>query len=195
MKNKELADIFDRWADILEFMGDNPYHVRAYRNAARLIRDLSEDIEILAKEGRLTSLPGIGQRLQAKILEFLRTGKISEFEKLKHQVPDTIFTLLDIPGVEVYGGELKEEDNIYYIVVVLDGESYEELEAMESQIKRLEGVLQLSIVEAHFLDEFEKIEKGEVVPPNPFHGIKKAEKMAEKMWFGEGEDGEEGDEN
>jgi DNA polymerase (family 10) len=99
MKNKELADIFDRWADILEFMGDNPYHVRAYRNAARLIRDLSEDIEILAKEGRLTSLPGIGQRLQAKILEFLRTGKISEFEKLKHQVPDTIFTLLDIPGV------------------------------------------------------------------------------------------------
>jgi DNA polymerase (family 10) len=99
MKNKELADIFDKWADILEFMGDNPYHVRAYRNAARLIRDLSEDIELLAKEGKLSKLPGIGQRLQAKILEFLRTGKIEEFEKLKQQVPDTIFTLLDIPGV------------------------------------------------------------------------------------------------
>ncbi len=99
MKNKELADIFDKWADILEFMGDNPYHIRAYRNAARLIRDLSEDIEVLAKEGKLSQLPGIGQRLQAKILEFLRTGKIEEFERLKQQVPDTIFTLLDIPGV------------------------------------------------------------------------------------------------
>ena len=99
MKNKELADIFDKWADILEFMGDNPYHVRAYRNAARLIRDLSEDIELLAREGKLSKLPGIGQRLQAKILEFLRTGKIEEFERLKQQVPDTIFTLLDIPGV------------------------------------------------------------------------------------------------
>ena len=99
MKNKELADIFDRWANILEFMGDNPYHIRAYRNAARLIRDLSEDIEVLAREGKLTKLPGIGQRLQAKILEFLRTGKIEEFEKLKASVPDTIFTLLDIPGV------------------------------------------------------------------------------------------------
>ena len=99
MKNKELADIFDKWADILEFMGDNPYHIRAYRNAARLIRDLSEDIEVLAKEGKLSKLPGIGQRLQAKILEFLRTGKIEEFERLKQQVPDTIFTLLDIPGV------------------------------------------------------------------------------------------------
>ena len=99
MKNKELADIFDRWANILEFMGDNPYHIRAYRNAARLIRDLSEDIEVLAREGKLIKLPGIGQRLQAKILEFLRTGKIEEFEKLKASVPDTIFTLLDIPGV------------------------------------------------------------------------------------------------
>ena len=99
MKNKELAKIFEKWADILEFMGDNPYHIRAYRNAARLINDLSEDIEVLAKEGKLSKLPGIGQRLQAKILEFLRTGKIEEFEKLKDKVPDTIFTLLDIPGV------------------------------------------------------------------------------------------------
>ena len=99
MKNKELADIFDKWADILEFKGDNPYHYRAYRNAARLIRDLSEDIEVLAKEGKLSELPGIGKRLQAKIEEFLKTGKIAEFEKLRAQVPDTIFALLDIPGV------------------------------------------------------------------------------------------------
>ncbi len=99
MKNRELASIFDRWADILEFKGDNPYHVRAYRNAARLIGELSEDIELLAKQGKLTSLPGIGQRLGAKIIEFLKTGKIEEFERLKSQVPDTIFELLDIPGV------------------------------------------------------------------------------------------------
>ncbi|WP_163327649.1 DNA polymerase/3'-5' exonuclease PolX [Desulfurobacterium thermolithotrophum] len=99
MKNKELANLFDKWADILEFKEDNPYHIRAYRNAARLIRDLSEDIEILAREGKLLELPGIGQKLQAKIIEFLKTGKIEEFEKLKQQVPDTIFSLLDIPGV------------------------------------------------------------------------------------------------
>ena len=99
MKNRELAKIFEKWADILEFKGDNPYHIRAYRNAARIINDLTEDIEVLAKEGKLTSIPGIGQRLQAKILEFLKTGKIEEFEKIKREVPDTIFTLLDIPGV------------------------------------------------------------------------------------------------
>ena len=99
MKNRELSKIFEKWADILEFKGDNPYHMRAYRNAARIINDLTEDIDVFAKEGKLTAIPGIGQRLQAKILEFLKTGKIEEFDKIKREVPDTIFTILDIPSV------------------------------------------------------------------------------------------------
>ena len=98
--------------------------------------------------------------------------------------------LLGVPGVEVYGGEYKKEDNIYYIIVVLDAERYEELERIESQIKKIDGVLQISVVEAHFLEEFEKIEKGEIVPKNPFHGLRKAEKIAEEMWTGE-DNGEE----
>jgi len=103
--------------------------------------------------------------------------------------------LMEIPGVEVYGGELKEKDNIYYVIVVLDKESYEELEELESQIKSIDGVLNVSVAEAYFLEDFEKIERGEVVPPNPFHGLRKHEKLAEEAWFGEAEDGEEGREN
>lgn len=103
--------------------------------------------------------------------------------------------LLEIPGVEVYGGELKKEENVYYIIVVLDAERYEELEAMEAEIRKVDGVLQVAVVEAHFLDEFEKIEKGEIIPANPFHGLRKAEKIAEKMWVGEDKDGEERKDN
>ena len=109
--------------------------------------------------------------------------------------PQVEKALLEIPGVEVYGGELKKEDNVYYIVIVLDAERYEELEAMETKIKKIDGVLQLAVVEAHFLEEFEKIEKGEIVPVNPFHGLKRAEKIAEKMWFGEDGDEEGGKDN
>ncbi len=101
--------------------------------------------------------------------------------------------LFEIPGVEVYGGELKEEENAYYIIIVMDAERYEELEAIEKKIKSIDGVLQLAVVEAHFLDEFEKIESGEIVPGNPFHGLKRAEKEAERMWLGE--DDEERKEN
>ena len=98
--------------------------------------------------------------------------------------------LLKIPGVEVYGGGLKEEENAYHIIVVLDAERYAELEQMEKEIKAIDGVLQLAVVEAHFLEEFEKIEEGEIYPINPFRGLRKAEKEAERAWLGEDENGE-----
>jgi DNA polymerase (family 10) len=42
MKNKELADIFERMADILEFKGENPFKISAYRKASRIIGDLTQ---------------------------------------------------------------------------------------------------------------------------------------------------------
>jgi len=98
--------------------------------------------------------------------------------------------LLDIQGVEVYGGGLKEEENVHYVIVVLEGETYQDVEALEKKIKDIDGVLYVGVVEAYFGDEYEKIEKGEYVPPNPFHGLKKAEKIAEKSYYGEDEDNE-----
>ena len=97
--------------------------------------------------------------------------------------------LLEIPGVEVYGGGLKEEENAYHIIVVLDAIRYKDLEAMEKAIKEIDGVLQVAVIEAHFLDEFEQIEEGEIVPINPFKGLRKAEKEAERAWLGEDENG------
>ncbi len=101
--------------------------------------------------------------------------------------------LLNIPGVEVYGGGVKKEENAYHIIIVLDAERYSELEEIEKKIKEIDEVLQLSVVEAHFLDEFEKIEAGELHPENPFRGLKKAEKEAERAWLGE--DNEEREEH
>jgi len=97
--------------------------------------------------------------------------------------------LLEIPGVEVYGGGLKKEENAYHIIVVLDAIRYKDLEAMEKAIKEIDGVLQVAVIEAHFLDEFEQIEEGEIVPINPFKGLRKAEKEAERAWLGEDENG------
>ncbi|WP_461829877.1 hypothetical protein, partial [Aquifex sp.] len=44
-KNKELAKIFERMADILEFLGENPFRIRTYRRVATLIEELPEDVE------------------------------------------------------------------------------------------------------------------------------------------------------
>ena len=37
MKNKEVADIFNKVAALLEIKGDNPYRIRAYQKADQTI--------------------------------------------------------------------------------------------------------------------------------------------------------------
>ncbi len=97
--NFVIADRFEEMGQILEFQGENVFKIRAYYKAARVLRDLTEDIEKVAKSGQLNELPGIGKELAKKITEFIETGKMSAYEKLKAQVPDGITELLNISGL------------------------------------------------------------------------------------------------
>lgn len=97
-KNKEIAQLFTRFADILEFQGENVFKINAYRKASRVISDSNEDIEMLWKEKRLSELSGIGKALQEKISEYIETGKVGAFENLVAEIPKELFTLLSIPG-------------------------------------------------------------------------------------------------
>lgn len=98
-KNREVAEIFNRMADILELLEENPFRIRAYRNAARNIGELSDDIEDIAERGELTRIPGIGPDLSEKIMEFIATGRIRDYEKLKDRVPEGLVELLAIQGL------------------------------------------------------------------------------------------------
>lgn len=101
MKNIELAEIFFEMADILE-MKNIQWKPRAYRQAARAISSLQEDIEKIYKKGGiklLEEIPGVGEGIGKKIIEFLKTGKIKEHERLKKIVPSHINILMKIPGM------------------------------------------------------------------------------------------------
>jgi DNA polymerase (family 10) len=99
MKNKELADLFGRMADILEFKDENPFKISAYRKASRIIGDLTQDIEEIAEGGKLRDVPGIGEGMAQKIVEYLKTGKVSKFEEVRKGVPDALIAIMDIPGM------------------------------------------------------------------------------------------------
>ena len=98
-KNKKLAEIFERIADILEFLGDNIYRVNSYRRAAELIAGIQEDIEELWRRGKLSKLPGIGSSMAQKIEEFLNTGTLKKYEDLRKKVPEDLIDLMEVPGV------------------------------------------------------------------------------------------------
>jgi DNA polymerase (family 10) len=99
MKNKELADLFERMADILEFKGENPFKISAYRKASRILGDLTQDIEEITEKGELKSVPGIGEGMAEKIAEYLKTGKIFKFEEVRRGVSDELIAIMDIPGM------------------------------------------------------------------------------------------------
>ena len=99
MKNNSIAEIFERIANILEFQGEIPFKVNAYRKASRVIQDLQEDIEILWQQGKLRELPGIGEALVKKIDEYIRTGKVSKYEEISRHVPPELMRLLAIQNL------------------------------------------------------------------------------------------------
>jgi len=99
MKNAEIAEIFDRMADILEVLGENPFRVRSYRKASQVIADQAEDIAAIAQSGRLGDLPGIGSAFVQKINEYLADGRITPYEELKARVPEGVVEMLRVPGL------------------------------------------------------------------------------------------------
>ena len=98
--NADIAAIFEELADLLEIRGDNPFRIRAYRNAARAVGDFGSEFGTLIQGGKeLPKLPGIGPDLSAKIHEIVATGRCAALDKLRKQVPPAIIELLKVPGL------------------------------------------------------------------------------------------------
>ena len=98
--NPDIARIFDEIADLLEIEDANPFRVRAYRNAARLVQGLSSDVKTMVETGEdLTELPGIGEDLAKKMVEIVTTGHCSFLEKLEKQTPPALAELLKVPNL------------------------------------------------------------------------------------------------
>ncbi len=98
--NNDIAAVFEEIADLLEIEQANPFRIRAYRNAARTVQGLGEEVRDLIQEGfDLDQLPGIGEALAEKIAEIVRTGKCQALEKLRQEGGKGLVELLHIPGL------------------------------------------------------------------------------------------------
>src|SRR3990172_3806967 len=95
----EIASIFEEIALLLELKGENPFRIRAYRNAARTLLGLDEDLGKLVKEGRLTELEGIGDDLAEKITVIVQKGRLPFYEKLKRSVPKGVLEMMQVQGL------------------------------------------------------------------------------------------------
>lgn len=98
--NADIAQLFNRMADLLEIEGANQFRVRAYRRAAATIDDLPESVTRMLAEGRkLDELPGIGNDLAGKIAEICQTGRLTALDEVEARTPSTLAALTAIPGL------------------------------------------------------------------------------------------------
>jgi DNA polymerase (family 10) len=100
MKNEVIAQMFYEMADILEIQ-NVAWKPQAYRQAARSI-EASKDVESIYKKSGINGLeeiPGVGENIAKKIIEFLKTGRIHAYERLKETVPAHIYILMKVPGI------------------------------------------------------------------------------------------------
>lgn len=118
MLNQELAHIFQKIALYFE-MDDEPFKSsvrgrgsskagiayfkrQAYEKVAINLETLSESVKDIYKNGgqdALEKIPGVGKNIADKIIEYIKTGKIKEYQVLKKKIPVNIEELISIEGI------------------------------------------------------------------------------------------------
>jgi DNA polymerase (family 10) len=96
--NRQIADILDEIADMLEVSEDNFFRVRAYRNAARTVRDCSTQVSEMTPSA-IRELPGVGEDLARKLETLIKTGELPLHRELSQRVSPGLVELLRLPGL------------------------------------------------------------------------------------------------
>ncbi|MCM2307381.1 MAG: DNA polymerase/3'-5' exonuclease PolX [Sulfuritalea sp.] len=98
--NADIATVFTEIADLLDLQQANPFRIRAYRNAARMVGEMGREVRAMVARGEdLTELPGIGEDLAGKMREIVDTGTCRALVKLQAELPPAITELLHVPGL------------------------------------------------------------------------------------------------
>src|SRR5258706_6022475 len=97
--NATIAAAFDELGDLYELDGAIIHRVVAYRNAAKAVRDAPVSVASLAREGRATELPGVGQTIQEKVVALADDGSIPAAVKLRQKFPARLIEMTRLPGL------------------------------------------------------------------------------------------------
>ncbi len=99
MDKAAVAAVLAEIGTLLELQGENAFRCNAYHNAARAIEQLEEDLDTVVREGRLTSVPGIGDTLRQKITTLVTTGQLPFYDDLRRKTPPGLLDILRIQGL------------------------------------------------------------------------------------------------
>lgn len=120
MDNKEISEELNKIARLLEIKGDKPFRIRAYKKAAAVLESLPQNIsQIYEKDGvsGITTIPGIGKSIGAKIEEFIKSKKVVYLEELDEEtaIRQIVTYFFETKGVnlEQLKNDARKRDIVY----------------------------------------------------------------------------------
>ncbi len=99
MDNKDVAQILNEIALLLELSGGNPFKIRAYAEGARIIEAQESSVSELIRSGTLSQIKGIGKTLSLQITQLIQDGSIPLLQELKATFPEGVREMLRVPGL------------------------------------------------------------------------------------------------
>ncbi len=133
--NDEVARLLAELATLTELDEGSPntFRVRAYQNAERAVRGLSQDVSTCSAS-ELAKVKGIGKSIAARIREYLDTGSITRLDQLREAHPPEQVALLRIPGLGPKTVQLLDEAlgirSVEALVASLDEDALAEVAGM-----------------------------------------------------------------
>jgi DNA polymerase (family X) len=97
--NHELSSIFSQMAAVMEIKGEPVFKAIAFGKVSRLLKDMTQDLGALAREGKLKDVEGIGASSRKIIEQYVAEGRSTDYEELINAVPAGLLPMLEIPGL------------------------------------------------------------------------------------------------
>lgn len=163
MDNQHYARILTEVAQLMEIKGENRFKIRAFENAARTIETLTDPLDGIISEGRLTQLSGIGKSIAADLRAIHETGTCSVHEELLAELDPGLLDLLRVQGLGP-----KRIKVLYHELDVSNLEALMKA-ATEGRIRELSGFGQKT--EEKIIAEIERLAHGEGRTPLPMARI------------------------
>ncbi|MBI4089129.1 MAG: hypothetical protein HY424_00295 [Candidatus Levybacteria bacterium] len=101
MSNQQIAKLFRNVVAAYSIKDEKKFHfqILAYQTAAETILNTTEEIKDLYKEGKLISLPGIGETIKGRIEELFKKDHVAHFDWVLKGIPKSVFVLIEIPTI------------------------------------------------------------------------------------------------
>ncbi|MET9436375.1 DNA polymerase/3'-5' exonuclease PolX [Streptomyces sp. NPDC006551] len=96
--NDQVEALLQEYADLIAIRGGEAFKARAYEKAARAVGGHPEDVSKLDAKA-LREIPNVGRSVADKVLEYLRTGRMTVVEEARASVPAGVRELIAIPGL------------------------------------------------------------------------------------------------